>query len=77
MLLISLMGRVSANGLGDLGSIPDCFIAKIKKLVLDTFLLNTQHNKVCITGKVEQSNKKRDPSGHPQLQSPTFLLTIY
>ena len=50
-----LVGRVFANGPRELGSIPDCIIPKTLKMVLDTSLLNTQHYKVCIKGKVEQS----------------------
>ena len=49
------MGRVIANGLEDLGSIPDRVIPKTFKMVLDTALLNTQQCKVRIKGKVEQS----------------------
>ena len=49
------MSRVFANVLGDLGSIPDRVILKTQKLVLDAALLNTQHYKVRIKGKVEQS----------------------
>ena len=49
------MGRVFANGLGDLGSIPGRIILKTLKMVLDTSLLNTQQYKVRIKGKVEQS----------------------
>ena len=48
-----LIGRVFANGPGDLGSIPGCIIPKILKMVLDTSLLNTQQYKVRIKGKVE------------------------
>ena len=51
------MGRVFANGLGDLGSIPSRAIPKTLKMVLDTFLLNTQQYKVRIEGKVEQSRE--------------------
>ena len=54
---------------------------------LDTTLLNTQHYKVRFKGKVEQSREwssalpytlvqqlsKREPSGHPRLQSLTLL----
>ena len=41
-----MMIRVFANGLGDQGSIPCRVIPKtLKKNVLDTFLLNTQHYK--------------------------------
>ena len=54
-------------------------------MVLDAALLNTQHYKVRIKGKVEQSREKscafpytsglkREPSGPPWLQSPTFLI---
>ena len=57
-------------------------------MVLDASLLNTQHYKVRIKGKVEQSRKgvapsptpwcsklsKREPSGHPRLWLPTLLL---
>ncbi len=52
------MGRVFANGPGDLGSIPSRVIPKTLKLVLDTSLLNTQQYKVRIKGKVEQSMKR-------------------
>ena len=54
----SLVGRVFANGLGDLGSIPGHVIPKTLKMVLDTSLLNTQHHKVHIKGKVEQSRER-------------------
>ena len=50
-----LVGRVFANGPGDRGSIPGQVIPKTLRLVIDTYLLNTQHYKVCIKGKVEQS----------------------
>ena len=40
------MGRVFANGPGDLGSIPGRVIPKTLKMVLDTSLLNTQQYKV-------------------------------
>ena len=43
-----IVGRVFANGAGDLGSIPGRVIPKTLKLVLDTSLLNTQQNKVSI-----------------------------
>ena len=48
--LIGLVGRVIANGPGDLGSIPGRVIPKTLKMVLDTSLLNTQKYKVCIQG---------------------------
>ena len=42
------------NGPGDLGYIPGRVIPKTLKMVLDAALLNTQHYKVRIKGKVEQ-----------------------
>ena len=48
-LAIGLMGKMLANGPGDLGSIPG---RVIPKMVLDTSLLNTQQYKVHIKGKV-------------------------
>ena len=56
--LIGLVGRVFTNGPGDLGSIPGRIIPKTFKMVLDTSLLNTQHYKVRIEGKVEQSRER-------------------
>ena len=53
-----MMVWVFANGPEDLGSIPGRVIPKIQKIVLDASLLNTQHYKVPIKGKVEQSRKK-------------------
>ena len=49
--------RVFTNDPENLGSIPDRVIPKTQKMVLDAFLLNTQHYKVRIKGKVEQSRK--------------------
>ena len=49
------MGREFANGPEDLGSIPG---RVIRKMVLDTSLLNTQQYKVRIIGKVEQAKEK-------------------
>ena len=80
------MGRVFANGPGDLNSIPGHVIPKTLKIVLDTSLLNTQHYKVRVKGKVELSRErtsalpytlvyqlsKREPSGSPRLGSPTL-----
>ena len=42
----------------DLGSIPGRVIPKILKMVLDTFLHNTQQYKVRKKGLVEKSRKK-------------------
>ena len=52
------MCRVFANGPGDLGSIPGHVKPKTLKMVLDASLLNTQHYKVRIKGKVEKSREK-------------------
>ena len=57
-IYIGLVGRVFANGPGDLGSIPGRVIPKTLKMVLDTSLLNTQQYKVRIKGKVEQSRER-------------------
>ena len=59
---IGLGVRVFANGPGDLGSIPGRVIPKTQKMVLDASLLSTQHYKVRIKGKVEQSRKGVAPS---------------
>ena len=52
------MVRVFTNGPGDLGLIPGEVILKTQKMVLDASLLNTQHYKVWIKGKVEQSRER-------------------
>ena len=51
--LTGLVDKASANGSGDQGSISGHVIQKTLKMVLDTFLLNTQHYKVQIKSKVE------------------------
>ena len=53
-----MMVRVFANGPEDLSSIPGRVIPKTQKMVLDTSLLNTQHCKVGIKGKVEKSRER-------------------
>ena len=55
---LGLVGRVFANGLEDLGSIPGRVIPKTLKMVHDISLLNTQQYKVRIKGKVEQSRER-------------------
>ena len=78
------MSRVFANSLGDPGSIPGRVIPKTQKMVIDAALLNTQHYKVRIKDKVEQSRKWSSAlpqrlgvvaieKGHPRLRSPTLL----
>ena len=60
--IIGLMSRVFTNGPGDWGSIlrgviPKTKKKKKKKIVLDATLLNGQHFKVRIKGKVGQSRE--------------------
>ena len=52
------MGRVFTNGPGNQGSIPGQVIPKTQKMVLEATSLNTQHYKVRIKGKVEQSKER-------------------
>ena len=68
---IGLAVRVFANGPGDQGSIPGRVIPKTKKkkMVLDASLLNTQHYKVWIKGKVEQPREVVAPSHTPWCSS--------
>ena len=66
---IGLGVRVFANGPGDLGSIPGRVIPKTQKMVLDASLLNTQHYKVRIKSKVEQSREGVAPSPTPWCSS--------
>ena len=54
-IYIDLVGTVFANGPGDQGSISGRVIPMTQKIVPDAALLNTQHYKICIKGKVEQS----------------------
>ena len=54
---IRLMSTVLANSPGDQGPIPGQVITKAQKIVLDTSLINTQHYKLRIKDKVEQSRK--------------------
>ena len=53
-----MMLTVFANGPGDLGSIPGRIISKTQNMVIEASLLNTQHYKVGIKGKVEQSKER-------------------
>ena len=69
LYLICLVGRVFANGLGDLGSIPGRVIPKTLKMVLDTSLLNTQQYKVRIESKVEHSRERSSALPTPQCSS--------
>ena len=55
---LSIVGRVFANGPGDMGSIPGRVGLKTLKMILDTSLLNTQQYKVRIKGKIDQSRER-------------------
>ena len=57
-IYFGMMIRVFANGPEDLGSILGRVIPKTQKMVLDAPLLNTQHYKVQIKGKVEQYRER-------------------
>ena len=57
------MSRVFTNGPGDWGSTPGWVIPKSQNMVPDAALLSTQHYKVNIKGKMEQSMEWR--SGLP------------
>ena len=54
---IGQISRVFVNGQGGLRSNLGLVIPKTQKTVLDTTLLNSQHHKVRILGKMEQSRK--------------------
>ena len=69
VLVIGRVGRESANGPGGRGSIPGRVIPKTLKMVLDTSLLNTQHYKVRIKSKVEQSRERSSASPTPWCSS--------
>ena len=56
--ITSIMIRGFTNGLEDRGSISGHIIPKTQKMVFQASLLNTQHYKVRIKGKMEQSKKK-------------------
>ena len=58
ILDIGIMVRVFTHGPGNLGSIPGRVIPMTQKMVFDASLLNTQHYKVWIKGKVGQSWEK-------------------
>ena len=57
-LMSSQMSRVFTNDPGDQNSIPGRAIPKTQKMVLDAASLNTQHYKVKMKGKVEQSTER-------------------
>ena len=65
--LIGQVGRMFANGPGDLGSNPGRVIPKTLKIVLDTSLLNTQQYKVHIKSKVEQFREMSSTLPHTSM----------
>ena len=73
------MSRVFTNGLGDWCSIPGQVIPMTQKMVLDAALFDTQHYKIHIKGKVEQSREWSSASpthwcGSYQKRSPRVTL---
>ena len=66
---IGLISRVFANGPAGQGSILGRVIPKTQKMELGASLLNTQHYKVSIKGKVEQSREWVEPSPTPWCSS--------
>ena len=58
---IDRMSRVFINGPGDRGSISGRVIPKTQKMVLDAALLNIQHCKELMKGKVELSREWNNP----------------
>ena len=56
-VFMGLMTTVSADDPGDQDSILGRVIPKTQKMVLDAAWLNTQHYKIRIEGKVEQSKE--------------------
>ena len=83
------MSKVFANGPEEQVQSQIKSYQRLKKKVLDAALLNTQHYKVRIKSKVEQSREwsstlpytlvlwllKKEPLGHPQLRSPPLVKT--
>ena len=60
---------VFANGQRDRGSTPGRVIPKTQKMILDAFLLNTQHYKVRTKGKWSSLEKGITPSSTPRCSS--------
>ena len=63
------MVRVFANGPGDWGSNPGRIIPKTQKKVLGASLLNTQHYRVGINGKLSNPGKGVAPFPTPWCSS--------
>ena len=62
---IGLEGRVFSKGPVDRGSSPSRVIGITQKTVFDAYLFNTQHYKVWIKGKVEQSRERSCTLAYP------------
>ena len=73
------MSKGFANGLSDQGSILSRVIPKTRKMVLDATLLNTQHYKVQIKGKEEESKEcvaiKKGAFGSPSTKVTNFTYS--
>ena len=67
------MVRVFTNGPEDQSSISGRVIPKTQKMLLEASLLNIQHYKVWIKGKVEQSKERS--STHPYTFMWSYLPT--
>ena len=61
---IGLLGKVFAIGPEDRGSIQGRIILKTQKMVLDASLINTQHYKVWIKNRMEQSKERNGALQH-------------
>ena len=67
--LIGIMVRVFTNGSRDWCLIPGQVIPKTQKMILDSFLFNTQHYKECIKCKWSNPGKGVVPSPTPPCSS--------
>ena len=80
---IGIVGRVLANDPGDQGSVSGQVIPKTQKMVLDAARHNTQHYKVRIKSKVDQSRERKCSPQHLGLvatekeafESPSITVT--
>ena len=63
------MGRVFANGSRDRGFNPRSSNTKNSKMVFDTSLLNNQHYKIRIKGKVEQFRERSSTPLHLSVEA--------
>ena len=68
------MSREFANGPGDPDPIPGRVIPKTQKMLIDAALLDTQHYKLRIKAKVEQSREWS--SAHPYYWKGSLKVTL-